>query len=568
MTFHHKSLLNLTWAIWAISGCGKDADTNDTAGSDSTDTAEMGPGDNIFLEIDQGKIHVDNDSVGDFPGWVGVPNLDDDDNNGEADFSQSGAPGENDWTVAWLDTQNRPVQLALSGTTSAIRIYQDGQAILGQGVSQEATISGQEDLVKLELEFSDFLVAGSLEITDTEQQKSFSLALTSAPLILNHHLQPAEEVMAMQVNYQGYSNTDMISDYKSVLGNNRFITINESTYGGDVWVQDEFEFGYFNAPGVQIDFIFDTLRNGQSGPGQGLDNFPEDQYGGPDWVIDWWGKGQANSLDYGGNLEVSPPVEVDGVAYPFGRIYYGGASSYVPKAQTRNALDAMQVQKPFMADSTWLCVGHIDEFTTTIPDPSAPKGFRFVISDTHSAWEVLEKMSPNTSLPRWKPGGYAGHRIDNVGQLLNDNALKALNEEVQEILDEQLALFKRELNLTEEDIIYMPSLFEEPRGCGSYVAALIPGMANLIVAKEKDGSPAVFVADPFLRSDTSDQSQDPMIQAVRDIFPSSLNLHFVDDWEVYHMGLGEVHCGSNVKRESQSDWWIDAAHLINIEAGE
>ena len=499
---------------------------------------------------------------------MGVPNIDDDDKNGEADFSQTGATGENDWTVAWLETQNRPVQLSLSGTTSAIRIYQNGQAILGQGASQEATISGQEDLVRLELEFSDFLVAGSLDVTDTEAQKTFSVALTSAPLILNHHLQPAEEVMAMKVNYQGYSNTDMIADYKSVLGNNRFITINETTYGGDVWVQDEFEFGYINAPGVQIDFIFDTLRNGQSGAGQGLDNFPEDQYEGPDWVIDWWGKGQANSLDYGGNLEVSPPVEVDGVTYPFGRIYYGGASSYVPKAQTRNALDAMQVQKPFMADSTWLCVGHIDEFTTTIPDPSAPKGFRFVISDTHSAWDILEKMNADTSLPRWKPGGYAGHRIDNVGQLLNDNALKALNEEVQEILDDQLALFKSELNLTEEDIIYMPSLFEEPRGCGSYVAALIPGMANLIVAKEKDGTPAVFLADPFLRSDTSDQSQDPMIQAVRDIFPSGLNLHFVDDWEVYHMGLGEVHCGSNVKRESQSDWWNDAAHLINIEPGE
>ena len=29
--------------------------------------------------------------------------------------------------------------------------------------------------------------------------------------------------------------------------------------------------------------------------------------------------------------------------------------------------------------------------------------------------------------------------------------------------------------------------------------------------------------------------------------PSELELHFVDNWDVYHMGLGEVHCGTNVQ---------------------
>ena len=57
-----------------------------------------------------------------------------------------------------------------------------------------------------------------------------------------------------------------------------------------------------------------------------------------------------------------------------------------------------------------------------------------------------------------------------------------------------------------------------------------------------------------------------MIAAVRDRIPESLNLHFVDDWDVYHMGLGEVHCGSNVRREVTSEWWVDGAHLL--ESGE
>jgi hypothetical protein len=33
------------------------------------------------------------------------------------------------------------------------------------------------------------------------------------------------------------------------------------------------------------------------------------------------------------------------------------------------------------------------------------------------------------------------------------------------------------------------------------------------------------------------------------------------------MGLGEVHCGTNVKREATNAWWQDAGHLITQEAG-
>jgi protein-arginine deiminase len=562
----HTCLFGLaTISLFAFSACGKNDESSDTG---STDSGPAGPGENISLEIAQGTIHINNLKPGEFPGWVGVPNLDDDDQDGTADFEQTTAKGENDLTQAWLDTQGRQVKLTLSGTTSGIRVYQGGQPILGQGQSQEALVEGSEDLVSLQLEFSDFLVSGSLSVTDVEQDTHFNVALTSSPLLLNHHLQAAEEVMSMRLHYQGYSSKSMVDDYKEALGKNRFITVDVDTYDQDVWVQDEFEFGYMNAPGAHVDFIFDTLRNGQEGPGAGLDNFPEDQYESANWVIDWWGKGRANSLDYGGNLEVSPPVEVDGVNYPFGRIYYGGASGYMPKKQTRKALKAMQIQKPFLADSTWLCVGHVDEFTSTIPDPSAPKGFRFVIADTHSGWEVINKMDPSIELPRWAPGGFAGHSIETVGEIQEDNALKALNREVQEILDEQLVLFKKELNLNEEDIIYMPSLFEEPKGCGEYVAALIPGMTNLIVAEESNGDPAIFLADPFLRQNESDQSTDPMIAEVRKRFPSSLNLHFLDDWEVYHMGLGEVHCGSNVKRATTSEWWIEGAHLLTLEGGE
>ena len=39
-----------------------------------------------------------------------------------------------------------------------------------------------------------------------------------------------------------------------------------------------------------------------------------------------------------------------------------------------------------------------------------------------------------------------------------------------------------------------------------------------------------------------------------------------DDWYVYHMGLGEVHCGSNVVRPpAQPEWWVAGTHLLQDE---
>jgi protein-arginine deiminase len=33
-------------------------------------------------------------------------------------------------------------------------------------------------------------------------------------------------------------------------------------------------------------------------------------------------------------------------------------------------------------------------------------------------------------------------------------------------------------------------------------------------------------------------------------------VHWVEDWDLYHRMLGEVHCGSNAKRALPSvNWW-------------
>jgi len=531
-------------------------------GKGSSDDTYSGPDDDaIYVETADGFIHADNDSLGAFPGLTSTPNIDDDDQDGTVDWSGNDISADNDLGYLWVETRNRDVEVSLAGDTESIRVWGDAGVILGNGAANTATIMASSELVGLKVEFETWLNQGALTFSDGVD--SFELRITSSPLILNHHLQASTDVMMMKLNSMGstYNNMDIVSAYEEVLGD-RFTAIKANKYDNDVWVQDEFEFAYMMGQDSYMEFVIDSIRNGQGQVGSGLDNFPEDMYEGPDFAVGEWGGGRASSLDYGGNLEVTPPVTVNGVEYPFGRVFYGGEEGYHPKDEFRDFLDSQQIQDPFMIDSTWLCVGHVDEFISTVPDASSEVGFKVIVTDTQAAWDILDAMDPATSLSRYGGSGYNGHGLPTVGAITNNNSIRRLNDEIQEVVDAELEIFLAELGLGESDVIRMPSLFEEPRGCGNWVAALIPGMTNMMVSETSDGTPALFMADPFMRSDENDQSSDPIIANVREIVPEGTEVFFVDDWYVYHMMLGEVHCGSNARREPAVSSWAEASHLI------
>jgi protein-arginine deiminase len=73
-------------------------------------------------------------------------------------------------------------------------------------------------------------------------------------------------------------------------------------------------------------------------------------------------------------------------------------------------------------------------------------------------------------------------------------------------------------------------------------------MVNCLVVK-----PMVIVPKPFGPKDASG----------KDVFEeyakkklNSLGLDFkpVDDWDDYHVAMGEIHCGTNTKRIPPKDW--------------
>ena len=36
---------------------------------------------------------------------------------------------------------------------------------------------------------------------------------------------------------------------------------------------------------------------------------------------------------------------------------------------------------------------------------------------------------------------------------------------------------------------------------------------------------------------------------------SGMKVSYLDDWETYHTGMGEIHCGTNTLRNASTAWW-------------
>lgn len=513
------------------------------------------------VELAQGIVSAEAPGLA-WPGVVGVPNLDDDDEDGEADWSAKSLDDDDDFTTFFVRTGSRAVELTLDGDD--VRIYQDGELLLDQ--DSPSVVVEKEQELQLEAEFRTFLAQATLTLATAAGDEVLELSLLGAPLILNHHLQHAELTMMMQASYgPGMNNNALISTYKEVLGSDRFLRVNPATYDYDVWVQDEIEFATMTSTDGRMDLVMDSIRDGQGQPGAGLDNLAEDEFLGPGWVVATWGEGRATGQDYFGNFEVSPPVTVDGVHYPFGRVYYGSTTfQYRPNLEIQDFLDEQKVQAPFKLDTSWLIIGHVDEYSTTIPDPGSEKGFKLLFADTRLAWSLLEGADPETSLPRYAQAPpYYGHDIATIGAMLDDTALRSVNEDVQDILDAELEKFRLNLGLEDEDIILVPTLFHEEYPGLDAVVAVTPGMVNLIVADDSEGLPTLFVPDPMLRTDIESTAGDPFVAYMEEALPAGVAVVWMDDWFIYHMGMGEVHCGSNVVRTPAGpEWWVDAAHLL------
>ncbi|XP_014670183.1 PREDICTED: protein-arginine deiminase type-2-like isoform X2 [Priapulus caudatus] len=331
---------------------------------------------------------------------------------------------------------------------------------------------------------------------------------------------------------------------------------------GDRWMQDEIELGYTEVPQRQpMAVVLDSPRE------RGLCKFSQRQCLGPDfgYATRNTSRHKANSLDSFGNLEVSPPVKLNGKDFPLGRILIGNALTSSLKGRrmmrvVNRFLYAQKVQPVIELFSDWLNVGHIDEFMTFVPVPGSRQGFRLCLASPNKAYGILEKLQTDghgdVVMFEGKRASRRSKQMkqETVSELLANQTLRAENKKFQAYIDFNRDILKRELGLEEGDIVDIPEIFInelDPKNetIEPQATSYFPDMVNMLVLGKNLAIPKPF--GPVIDGECAFE------RYVRSALePLGLSCYFLDDWYTYHLQGGEVHCGTNTKRKPFSvKWW-------------
>ncbi|MBD2259132.1 protein-arginine deiminase family protein [Pseudanabaena sp. FACHB-2040] len=317
----------------------------------------------------------------------------------------------------------------------------------------------------------------------------------------------------------------------------------------DPWMRDEIEIGYAQAPGKFIHVVLDSPRD------RGLDHLTNRQLIGSDFgYVIRKSCHPVTKLDSFGNLEVSPPVTVNGVEYPFGRLIFGGTRPEVvedPRRKLKVLRDffyAQKIQAPFEIFSDWLSVGHIDEFMNFVPAPDG-KGFKLLLASPNKCYDLLKQLRDkghSQTLLRQGKCLYQKPADISVADVLDNSELASHNQRFQECINWNREALQQELGLEEDDIIELPALYDDDDGRAE---AFFPNMVNMLVLKQH-----LAIPKPFGPQVEGQCQFEAYVERV--LGPLGLACHFIDDWDPYFREGGEIHCGTNANRQPfAQNWW-------------
>jgi protein-arginine deiminase len=327
--------------------------------------------------------------------------------------------------------------------------------------------------------------------------------------------------------------------------------------------------------------------------------------------------GNMDSLNSFGNTETIPPHSFNGADYPLGRILRGSIPSYHPDPTFSLMLESQAVQPPVYIDTSFLLVSHVDEIFSFLPvdiDFINERGWIMLVNDAVMAKEMLEDLQAqgHGDVPMFEnmwwddhvevdtgqscqsdsqcdpsetcltkayqgqgtkchalcetnadcaPGqgckaAYMNQNVKvchaesaqiTISQVLNDTDVMAESLASAQEVEANLDIIKAETGITEAEIVRIPYLHHSIYG---YSVAYQPGTVNGMHLKKGH----------FLPPDPHGPvigGVDVMKQQMEDaLAPYNYTMHWVEDWNLYHRMLGEVHCGSNARRTiPTSNWW-------------
>lgn len=368
--------------------------------------------------------------------------------------------------------------------------------------------------------------------------------------------------------WKRYADDTFRANVRFAEGQARFLTNLERTVGRDVeqrtwetpWVQDQFEPAYQSVPApgggaqtmrvalmagsliergeiaptnphaVRVASILRNLR----GPGSALVHHREAP-GTPRTAMEQW--------TTTGTMEATPPVP----GAPHGKLIVGSRTK-AGVTPSLKALVAAQAAQPLITLYTgWLDIGHTDE-TVAFTKADTARGWAVLVADPAAALATLRRVEGSTPVLRGLRG-LDGRSAEVTAREVLAGPVGRASRFAAEHIDAQLATLRRELGLTEADIVRIPVLYTWQAG-KRYVKALTGNTVNGVAPGDR-----TFLAPDPHGPETSDGDlfRAATTDALRKV---GVTPRFVDTWPLPHLGTGELHCMTNALRDlGDARWW-------------
>ncbi|KAM3441153.1 hypothetical protein NHJ13734_002947 [Beauveria thailandica] len=292
-----------------------------------------------------------------------------------------------------------------------------------------------------------------------------SVALRVAPVLTQHHGQVAKQLLTSQVD--GDDGRDPAHDYfvdkfrnvSSSLGLQSPVHAFEGC--NEVWTQDFFEPGYMSIPGpsgpVSLHIMIRSAQDWREAGRMVFQDLRSNIVGAVQHLA------SGGTTDSTGNLETIPPYSYNGKSYPAGRAVLG---SQMEEPYMVDFLEAQEVQAPIHLNTSWLLVGHTDEFFQFLPANNT-LGWVLMADDPLAGLEMLlqaqqaghgkDKAVSRPQSPHDPEAWYVTTTID---ELLNDPGFVTVQNKSFNSIADNIEILKRETGLTDADIIRLPGLYE------------------------------------------------------------------------------------------------------------
>lgn len=438
----------------------------------------------------------------------------------------------------------------------------------------------------------DGRVTVHFEICDGAQTANDSVALRVAPVLTHHHLQLASQVFTVESGQQ-----DPQSKFAQDLQANVMKagitkpTILLPMIWGDKWAQDFFEPGYMSIPGPNGAIMLRVMiRSTQSERLSGRMVFSKLRSNTVGAVQYLSKEGFSASIDSTGNLETIPPHTHNGKSYPVGRTIMGSFEGNQPHVV--KFLNAQEVQPTVNIDTTWLKVGHTDEFLQFLPAKNE-RGWVMMVCDPIAGLEILKKAKADglgglkaQSRPSFPTDNGGCLPSDTIDDVLNRDNFTSIQTYAANSIQTNIDIIKRETGLKDGEIIRVPSLFyDRDFVCPGdnktestalalksiFAAGMSHDRAKMLHRRQLPGVVQVEAFYPgtingLVMSNTQVLAPNPWGPVIngKDVIAEAVTaayrkvnytVVYQDDWLSHHVEGGEVHCGSNSIRDPTTPWW-------------